>query len=85
MTQKNQRLINYQIEDYDDGIDREWLYDCCVGLLTDEGSDLNGVNFQFLKNIKNEVIVRVWKEDNNEWEMELKRKIGMPTKEYEDA
>ena len=52
------------IEDYDDGIDRKYLYDCCVGLLTDEDSDLNGVNFQFLKNNKNEVIVRVWKEYN---------------------
>ena len=50
------------IKDYDDGIDRKYLYDCCVGLLTDENCDLNGVNFQFLKNNKNEVIVRVWKE-----------------------
>ena len=51
------------IKDYDDGIDRKYLHDCCVGLLTDENSDLNGVNFEFLKNNKNEVIVRVWKED----------------------
>ena len=50
------------IKKYDDGIDRDYLYDCCFGLLTDENSDLNGVNFQFLKNVKNEVIVRVWKE-----------------------
>jgi len=46
--------------DYDDGIDRDHLYDCCVGLLTDENSDLNGVNFQLCKNVKNEIIVRVW-------------------------
>ena len=52
------------LKDYDDGIDRKYLYDCCVGLLSDENSDLNGVNFQFLKNNKNEVIVRVWKEND---------------------
>ena len=50
------------IKKYDDGIDRDYLYDCCFGLLTDENSDLNGVNFQFLKNVQNEVIVRVWKD-----------------------
>ena len=54
------------MKDYDDGIDRKYLYDCCVGLLSDENSDLNGVNFQFLKNNKNEVIVRVWKEYDND-------------------
>jgi hypothetical protein len=53
------------MKDYDDGIDRKYLYDCCVGLLSDENSDLNGVNFQFLKNNKNEVIVRVWKGADN--------------------
>ena len=53
------------MEDYDDWIDRKYLHDCCVGLLTDENSDLNGVNFQFLKNNKNEVIVRVWKGETN--------------------
>ena len=51
------------IKDHDDGIDRKYVYDCCVGLLSDENSDLNGVNFEFLKNNKNEIIVRVWKED----------------------
>jgi len=49
-------------ECYDDGIDRDWLYECCFGLLTDENSDLNGVNFTFSKNVKNEVIVHVWKD-----------------------
>ena len=58
---KGIRKMN-NIKKYDDGIDRDWLYDCCVGLLTDENSDLNGVNFQFSKNVKNEVIVRVWKD-----------------------
>ncbi len=51
------------IKDYDDGIDREWIYECCVGLMTDENCDMNGVHFQFLKNNKNEVIVRVWREE----------------------
>lgn len=55
-----------KMKDYDDGIDRKYLYDCCLGLLSDENSDLNEVNFQFLKNNRNEVIVRVWKENEDD-------------------
>ena len=47
-------------------IDREQIQEFCLGLLSDENGDLNDVNFKFIKDDKNEIIVKFWTEDTDQ-------------------
>ena len=47
-------------------IDREEIYNFFLDLMSDQNGDLNNAQFTFLKDEKNEIIIRFWIEDSKD-------------------